>query len=325
MIISKTPLRVSLAGGGSDFKTFYDQNEAAVVSTSIDLYVYLFMNKKFDDLIRFSYSQTETVSNPDEIKHKILKTVLKLYNLNKNIELATIADVPSSGSGLGSSSAFTICLLNALHAYLDIPISSKEELARKACEIEIGHCGEPIGKQDQYACAVGGFNFIEFKYNETVVVSKIDIKKKNIKILKENLLMFYTGVTRSANTILKDQNNSLKDKNQISVIKKMVEIAYDLKDELESGNLNAVGEYLHQSWNYKKSLNKNISNVMIEDIYNRGIKAGATGGKILGAGAGGFILFYAETKFHKNIINNLKPLRNIKFDFDEHGSQLMKV
>ena len=322
MIISKTPLRISFVGGGSDLPSFYRLHGGAVVSTAIDKYVFVTVNKKFDDKIRVAYSQNEEVETVDEIQHKLVKPVMKLLNLNGGIEITTVADIPSSGTGLGSSSSFTVGLLNSLNAY-NARFSSQEYLANQSCHIEIDICNEPIGKQDQYAAAYGGFNLIEFKKDDSVIVSPIITKAETIDELEKNLLVFYTGITRSASSILEKQNKISNEDSKIISLKKMVQLAYDMVNELQNNNLNVFGEILHENWILKKSLTDGISNNFIDNAYSTAISAGAIGGKILGAGAGGFLLFYVPPQFHISVTNALCNLRRINVKFDKLGSRII--
>lgn len=323
MIISQTPLRISFAGGGSDLPEFYKKIPGAVVSTSINKYIYITVNKKFDNQIRASYSSTEIVSHPDELKHELIRESLKLAGIYNGLEITSISDIPS-GTGLGSSSSFTVGLLNSLNAYRGI-YSSPSELAINACDIEIRKCHKPIGKQDQYAAAYGGLNFIEFNSNGEVNVSPIIIKQNKLEELEDNLLLMYTGITRSADLVLKDQNNNISKgmSAATSDLKLMVELAKELKKSLTEGDINKFGEILDENWNLKKKLSKQISNPKIEQWYNLGKKNGAIGGKILGAGGGGFLLFYAPSAKHHKIIDALPKLTPTSFRFEKGGSRIV--
>lgn len=315
---------MSLVGGGSDLPAFYQREDVgAVVSSAIDKYIYVNVNKKFDDGTRIGYSINEEVQTVAEIQHPIVKASMQFLGLTGGVEITTVADIPSKGSGLGSSSSFTVGLLHALNAYMG-RYSSAETLGRDACKIEIELCGEPIGKQDQYAAAYGGFNLIEFRPDESVVVSPLICKVSTVKALQENLLMFYTGTTRNASSILKEQSESIGgNKGKLYSLKRMVRLAYNLRDELQSNNLEALGEILHENWVLKKSLVANISNQSIDDWYEIARKAGAKGGKILGAGAGGFLLLVAPREKHDEIKSALFTLRAIPVGFDPLGSRII--
>lgn len=323
MIITKTPFRMSFAGGGSDLPSFYRIQQGAVVSTTINKYVYITINKKFDDGIRVAYSKNEEVRTVDQIEHRLVREVMKLLNIDGGIEITTIADIPSKGTGLGSSSSFTVGLINALNAYKNNYIS-RECLGKLSCEIELNICKEPIGKQDQYAAAYGGFNFIEFMADDSVRVSPIICKPATLQQIEEDSLLFYTGITRQASNLLKQQSYDVaanQDKRQLTA--KMVELAYQLKKELESNTSKTFGEILHENWMIKKSLNKSISSDEIDYYYSRARKAGATGGKILGAGAGGFLLVNAPKEYHQSVIMALRPLRRVDFNFEGQGSAII--
>lgn len=325
MIISKTPLRMSFVGGGSDLPVFYRRFGGAVVSTAIDKFVYVSVNKKFDDRIRVSYSKTEEVASVEKIKHPLVREALKLLNIPGGIEITSIADIPARGSGLGSSSSFTVGVLHALHAFAN-RYASAEQLARESCEIEIERCGEPIGKQDQFAAAFGGFNFIEFYPDDSVSVEPIICQRETMQELQENTLVFYTGITRSASALLKTQQHVVaSEKAKQKVLCRMVEFARELKAELQKNNVAAFGEIIHENWLLKRSLTPNVSTSAIDTWYERARKAGAIGGKLLGAGSGGFLMFYAPQGRHEAITRALKDLRPIHFTFEPQGSKIIFV
>ena len=323
MIISRTPLRMSFAGGGSDISSYYRNYGGAVVSTAIDKYVYVNVNKKFDSGIRVGYSKNEEVSSVDEIEHRIVRESLRYLNIDGGLEITTIADIPSKGTGLGSSSTFTVGLLHALNAYEGNYISS-DELAKIACKIEIEKCGEPIGKQDQYAAAYGGFNLITFNQDDTVTVNPIICKRETFVEIEKNILVFYTGITRSASNLLKKQTEDLRDDvNKQKIMQQMVGLAYELAGELQKNNYASFGEILHQGWKLKKSIANEISNQDIDFWYESARSAGAVGGRILGAGAGGFLMLYAPSELHEQIKNKLKELQHVKVNFDQLGSRII--
>lgn len=325
MIISKTPMRMSFVGGGSDLPVFYRKHGGAVVSTAINKFVYLTINKKFDNGIRISYSHTEEPASVDLIKHPLVREALKMLGIEGGIEIASIADIPSKGSGLGSSSSYTVGLLHALHAYRG-QFASAERLARECCEIELERCGEPIGKQDQYAASYGGFNFIEFYPDDTVSIEPVICKRKTLQRLQSNTLVFYTGITRSASALLQNQHDEVASQTaKQSVLLRMVQFARDLKAELQQNNIDAFGEIIHENWILKRSLTSEISTNQIDDWYARGRKAGAIGGKLLGAGSGGFLMFYAPQERHEAIIRELSELRQIDFAFEPQGSKIIFV
>jgi len=323
MIISRTPLRMSFTGGGSDLPAFYRQFGGAVISTAIDKYVYVNVNKKFDHGIRIAYSKTEEVFCIGDIEHQLVRATLEYLEIQGGIEITTIADIPSKGTGLGSSSSFTVGLLHALNAFKGCYVSS-EQLASRSCHIEIDLCGEPIGKQDQYAAAFGGFNLIEFNPDESVVVSPIICRRDTISEIENNIIVFYTGISRSASSLLAYQSKEVsQDWKKKEVLKRMVELTKDLRRELQNDQTHTFGEILHENWILKKSLTNSISTSEIDDWYAAAIKAGATGGKILGAGAGGFLLFYAPQESHEKIRNALSMLRQVAIKFEPLGSRII--
>ena len=322
MILSKTPLRMSYVGGGSDISTFYRDEIGAVLSTSVDKYIYVGVNKKFDGRIRLSYSKTEEVENLADISHPLVRESLKLLNISGGIEITTMADIPSKGSGLGSSSSFVVGLLNALYAYKNEYVS-KETLARQACQIEIEKCKEPIGKQDQYAASYGGLNLIKFHNNESVSIDPVICSSEVLNQIEKSTLIFYTGRTRSASVILEQQTKNLLNINTKNLVRRMVELAFELKVEIELGSLDNFGAILNENWHLKKQLAGGVSDIQIDDWYNRGLKAGADGGKLLGAGNGGFLMFFAPNDKHQSIKLELKELRPIQFGFDNNGAQII--
>ncbi len=323
MIISRTPLRMSFVGGGSDLPDFYRKHGGAVLSTAIDKYVYVTVNSKFDDGVRVSYSQTEEVATASQIEHPLVRHGLGIMGIKGGVEITTVADIPSKGTGLGSSSSFTISLLNALGAFKGRYMSS-ETLAAESSRIEIDLCGEPIGKQDQYAAAYGGFNLIEFKKDDSVSVEPLLIPAALKNQLESSILVFYTGSTRSASKILAEQTQQLRaDLSKEDALRRMVALTYQLRDGLHDGKIESFGEILHENWELKKSLATSISNPEIDGWYDAARAAGAVGGKILGAGAGGFLMFFADPSRHDRITGALSPLRRIPMKFEPLGSRVI--
>ncbi|HWN96871.1 MAG TPA: GHMP kinase [Methylomirabilota bacterium] len=325
MIISRTPLRMSFVGGGSDLPSFYRQHGGAVVSTAINKFVYITLNEKFDHRIRVSYSRTEEADTVAEVQHPLVREAMKMLEVKGGIEITSIADIPSKGSGLGSSSAFTVGLLHALHAYSG-RYASAVQLATEACAIELERCGEPIGKQDQYAAAFGGFNFIEFRADDSVSVEPILCKRETLAQLQENIVVFYTGLSRSASAILKNQQEAVaaSDAKQ-KALHRMAQLARELKAELQRNNISAFGEVLHEGWELKRSITSEISSAEIDGWYAAARQAGAAGGKLLGAGSGGFLMFYAPQEKHDAIAAALEGLRRIPFRFEPQGSRIIFV
>ena len=320
MIISRTPFRISFAGGGTDLRAYYSDGYGAVVSVTIDKYVYITVNKRFDDTIRISYSKTEIVEDIDQIQHDIVRECLKLTGITKGIEITSIADIPA-GTGLGSSGSFTVGLLNALYTFKGEQKSS-EYLADKACQIEIDILGKPIGKQDQYAAAFGNINYFRFSSDETVLHEPIKLSTNDIHKLNKKMLLFYTGITRAASSILSNQQKETK--NKLEYLDRLREQANKLKNVLLiDGINNKIGESLHDGWMLKKQLSNMISNNMIDDYYLKARQAGAAGGKILGAGGGGFLLFYCDENKQECVQDALKDLKKIDFSITEHGSRIV--
>jgi D-glycero-alpha-D-manno-heptose-7-phosphate kinase len=325
MIISRTPVRMSFVGGGSDLPGFYREHGGAVLSTALDKYVYVTINRKFDDAVRVSYSVTEEVHSAAEVKHKLVREVLKKLDILGGVEITSVADIPSKGTGLGSSSAFGVGLLNALSAYQGKHVSS-EELARVCCEVEIDILGEPIGKQDQYACALGGLNLIEFQQDDSVRVTPVVCKKETIRDLMAGIQVFYTGITRSASEVLRKQDQAVvANVSKQEVLKQMVALAYRMHGELIQNRLGEIGEILHENWELKRSLTDGISTMEIDDWYAKARAAGASGGKLLGAGSGGFLMFFSPPERHEAIAKALEGLRSVPFGMDHEGSRIIFV
>lgn len=319
MIITRTPFRVSLAGGGSDLKEFYSKNGyGAVVSATISKYMYIVIHPYFHDKVRLKYSKTEDVKNVDEIQHPIIRECLKKVEIERGIEIASFADIPS-GTGLGSSSSFTVGLLNALYAYKG-KVMSKERLAAEACKIEIDILGEPIGKQDQYAAAYGNINYIKFNKDETVDVSPILLAESAREKIENNLCLYYTGGDRRASDILYEQKNNTSNKDKFQNLKKMVMLADELRDCLHKEDSDAIGGLLHEGWLFKKELASGITNKSIDDLYNQTLNLGAKGGKLLGAGGTGFLLIYAE---NQEALNASMGCRFLPFKIDREGTKII--
>jgi D-glycero-alpha-D-manno-heptose-7-phosphate kinase len=316
---------MSFVGGGSDLPVFYRRFGGAVVSTAINQFVYVTVNKKFDRKIRLSYSRTEEASSVARIRHPLVREAMKMLGIEGGIEITSIADVPSKGTGLGSSSSFTVGLLHVLHAYGEHHAGA-EQLAREACQIEIDRCAEPIGKQDQYAAAFGGLNFIRFNRDDSVVVEPIICRRQTIEQIQANTLTFYTGITRNASSILQHQQSAVaSEKKKQTVMRRMTELAGQLRRDLQANRAEALGEIIHEGWVLKKSLTPDISTDVIDQWYARARKAGAVGGKLLGAGAGGFLMFQAPRERHDAVAHALRGLRRMDFRFEAQGSRIIFV
>ncbi len=323
MIITRAPFRVSFCGGGSDLPSFYEKFGGCVLSTTIRKYMYLTIHRYFyKDQLVLKYSQTETVSNYDDIKHKYFRQCLKDFGL-MGVEISSMADIPS-GTGLGSSSSFVVALLHLLHTYKGEYVS-KYKLAKDACEIEIEKLGEPIGKQDQFAAAFGGLNFYEFFPGGFVNVEPIIMAPESYQELEKNILMFYLGGEHSASTILKEQSQNVKMVDKSRIQQQMCEITRTLKEELQKNNIDAMGELLHNNWMLKKTLASGISNPLIDETYNTAMEAGALGGKLLGAGGAGFMIFYVKPEKQEAVRSALKNLREMDFEMDNSGASIVFV
>lgn len=320
MIITRTPFRVSFVGGGSDASWFYrNYGHGGVLSAAINRYMYITIHPYFqNDKIRLKYSQVEDVNDASEIQHPIIRTCLERFNIRGGIEIASLADIPA-GSGLGSSSTFTVGLLHALYAYEGRQVSH-EQLAQEACEIEIDILKAPIGKQDQYAAAYGGVKTYTFNADESVSVRPVMLSKASRESLENNLRLYFLDQTRSADDVLKDQNSADNRDKKAETLMKMVSQVADLKSELEKGNVSALGDALDHGWQMKKTLSHKIADLSIDSLYEQGMQAGATGGKVLGAGAGGFMLFYHDDQ------DNLEHVLNkesVPFKVDNEGSKVI--
>lgn len=324
MIISRTPMRVSFLGGGSDLSVYYSRGYGQVLSTAIDRYIFITVNKKFDDLIRVSYSKTEMVDHVDKVEHNIIREAMKIVGVERGVEIVYMGDIPlgSAGIGLGSSSSLAVGVLNALYAYVGKHVSA-ERLAREASEIEIERLGHPMGKQDQYAAAYGGFNCFRFNKDESVFVDPIIWKRATREALNSKLLMFYTGVERHSSTILADQQDGIKD--NAAYLDEMVALSEVMREMLVKNELHAVGELLHQGWMGKRKLAPGISSPRIDELYELARGAGAVGGKILGAGGGGFLMLYVEEQDQDRVRAALSDLKESPFRFEPQGSKIIYV
>lgn len=322
MIISQTPLRMSFVGGGTDFEDFYQRYPGRVLSTTINKYYYIVLNPRFDGLIEVRYSKIETVASPDQIKHPLVREALKEAGIEKGIDIVSLSDLPArkTGTGLGSSSSFTVGLLNGLYAFLGKYIPP-EILAEKACQIEIEKVKSPIGKQDQYAAAFGGLNQITFNCNGKIEVEPIYLTPKLKEDFQNHLLLFFTGIERLANPILAEQKQNIDKK--FEFLKKMSDMVPIFRSTLENGDFKKMGELLYQGWLLKKELASAISNPKIDEMYNLALEAGAWGGKILGAGGGGFLLVMASPEKHSKIKEVLNKYQLIPFRFSESGSKIV--
>jgi D-glycero-alpha-D-manno-heptose-7-phosphate kinase len=318
MIVTQTPLRISFLGGGTDFRGFYEREEGCVLSSAIDKYIFVIIKERFDDKIRVGYTRTEMVDHLDDVQHELAREALRKTGITKKIEISTMGDIPSAGTGLGSSSTVTVGALNAMYLHLG-EVRDAATLAREACEIEIETLGKPIGKQDQYIVAHGGLRFICFKPDGTVTVEKVILPDASRRRLSEHLMLFYTGVTRSASAVLEEQVDNINDRFQ--VLRRMKQLAVKARECLEQQAFDEFGELLHQGWEYKKQLASGISNGQIDTMYQAARRAGAIGGKISGAGGGGFLLLYCPVERQDDVRKALAPLRELPFGLERDGSK----
>ena len=324
MIITRSPLRISLGGGGTDLPSYYRQHEGFLIAAAIDKYVYITLHDTFQKEIIIKYSNTERVQRPEQIQHPIIRESLKLLNIRSdNFELASLADIPA-GTGLGSSSSFTCALLKALHTYNKTFIKP-DDLAEEACHIEIDILKEPIGKQDQYISAFGGINCFTFCKNNQVKTKELNISKDTLYNLEDHLLLFFTGYSRSASNVLKEQDEKSKgnDPAMIENLHFVKDLGYKSKVAFESGNLEEFADIMNIHWEHKKQRSNAMSNDRINTWYDIAMKNGALGGKLIGAGGGGFLMFYAEDtkKLRKTMAR--EGLQEVRFRFDFDGSKVV--
>ena len=321
MIVVQTPLRISFAGGGTDLKDFWANEEGWVASSAIDKYVYVIVKERFDNKIYVNYSEKEIVDSVDEIRHELVREAMKMTGVSYGIEVTTLADIPSEGgSGLGSSSSVTVGLLNAFYAFKGIQ-QPAEILARQACEIEIDILGKPIGKQDQYIAAYGGLRFFKFLKDGNVEVEKLPVYNENYRRLGSNLMLFYTGITRSADKILKQQKQNTA--NKLDHLRKIKYQAAEIREYLLMHQFDRVGYVLRQTWEYKKQLANGITLPEIEAMYQKALDAGALGGKVSGAGGGGFLLLYCPREKQHKVREALKDYREFPFLLEQDGSKVI--
>lgn len=325
MIISKTPLRCSFFGGGTDFPEYFQQSKhgyGTVISTALNMYVYIMVSQRFDEKIRVCYTKNEFVDSVDEIEHNIIRESLKYLNIKKGIEIMYSADIPlsSAGVGLASSSALAVGVLSALHAFKGEFVPNKQ-IAKEACIIEIEKIGNPMGIQDQYACACGGFKQYKFFGNGEVVCTEAPLSVDRKRELRDSLLLYYTGITRFSSVILGEQKTNISD--QIGRLDNMVDITEAAILVAKSGKISEWGMMLDKAWQEKKKYASNVSNEEIDNMYEIAKSAGALGGKILGAGGGGFLLLFVENDKREKVRVALKDYKEVDFDFESEGSRII--
>lgn len=319
MIITQTPLRISFLGGGTDFRDFFQEHGGCVVTTAIDKYVYCIIKKRFDKKIYINWSEKEIVDSVDEIKHELVREAMKKTGVTDGVEISFMSDIPASGSGLGSSSTVTVGVLNALYQYTGHPVGTKR-LAEEACEIEIDILGKPIGVQDQYIAALGGVQFLDFSA-DGVKGKKLKLTEELQDDLSNYMMAFFTGKTRQADVVLTEQKQKIADKTDI--LKQMAQQAKEAKKLLEKGKIKEVGKLLDEGWQLKKQLASKISNSEINTIYEAAKKAGAIGGKISGAGGGGFLTLFVPTNKRGKVRKALKGLREMPFGLSNTGTRVI--
>jgi D-glycero-alpha-D-manno-heptose-7-phosphate kinase len=320
MIVVQTPLRISFFGGGTDFRGFYRQEEGCVLSSAIDKCIFVVAKHRFDAQIRLGYTRTEVVDRAEDLKHELAREALLMTGLRQGLELLTIGDIPSAGTGLGSSSTVTVGLLHALYVHRG-ERPSWQTLARQACEIEIERLGKPIGKQDQYIAACGGLRFIRFLPDESVITERVALPEEVVRRLNERLVLVYTNTTRRSETVLDEQVNNIPARQE--VLRRMKALAHEGRALLESGDLDAFGALLHEGWVLKKQLASKISNGAIDEMYGTARRAGAFGGKITGAGGGGFLLLYCPCERREAVCDALRPLEELPFRLEPDGTKVI--
>lgn len=324
MIITRSPLRISLGGGGTDLPSYYREHCGFVIAAALDKYVYITLHEPFEQSIIVKYSKLEKAAHAAEVQHPIVREALLLAGIDSHVEITSLSDIPA-GTGLGSSGSFTTALLRALHAFQKQTLPQRE-LAEQACHIEIDLLGEPIGKQDQYIAAFGGLTCFTFQPDGHVQVEPLRLSAETQHNLEDNLMLFFTGYTRSASEILKDQDSRSKknDQSMIDNLHFVKKLGYDSKAALEAGDLRAFAEIMHVHWEHKKARTTGMSNSQIDEYYTLARKNGALGGKVIGAGGGGFLMFYTEDKTRLRRALREAKLREVRFRFDFEGARIMQ-
>jgi len=320
MIIIQTPLRISFLGGGTDFPSYFmKEGGTNILSSAIDKYIFVTIKKRFDAKLRVGYTRTEIVDNVSEVQHELIREAMHLTGIQRGLEITTMGDIPA-GAGLASSSAVTVGALHAMYTYLGESVTT-DRLAKEACEIEINRLKKPIGVQDQYICALGGFRFLEFHPDGQVISERIELEPRLRNRLNESLLLFYTGMTRKADSILGEQKENIRNSRQL--LHRIKDMACLAREELLAGNLDIIGALLHENWMLKKQLASKVSNPTIDAIYDAALKAGATGGKITGAGGGGFFLLYCPSDRREAVRDALSSLEEVPFNLEPDGSKVI--
>jgi D-glycero-alpha-D-manno-heptose-7-phosphate kinase len=323
VIIARSPFRISLGGGGTDLPSYYREHEGFVIAAAIDRYVYIMVHHRFVRPIFLKYSKLELVDRVDDIEHPIIREALKLVGIGEHLELTSMSDIPS-GTGLGSSGSFTTALLKALHTYQRRAVLA-QDLAQQACDIEINRLGEPIGKQDQYISAFGGLTCFTFHRDDTVTAEPLKIDQETLYNLEDNLLLYFTGYSRSAGAILKDQDARTRrsDSSVVDNLHYVKEMGLRSREMLEKGDLVGFGELMHEHWEHKKRRAASMSNPDIDRWYSLARENGAVGGKLVGAGGGGFLMLYATDKVRLRQAMRTEGLQEVRFRFDFEGAKVL--
>ena len=320
VIITRTPLRIGLVGGGTDFPGYYREHGGRVLNCALDKYIYVIVKQRFDDDIYVNYSRKEIVSKVEDLEHELVREAMLLTGVCSGVEITTLADIPSAGSGLGSSSAVTVGLLHALFAYQGHQVSATE-LAELACTIEIDRCGKPIGKQDQYIAALGGVRDIQFGPGDQVIAKDLGLSATERRALQQQIMLFYTGITRSADPILAEQTANIQEsKDQLDLLRKLAGVAVD---RLRGGDIDGVGAAMREGWEAKRTLATGVSNGRIDMLVSRALDAGASGAKLTGAGGGGFLLVLCPMERQSAVRQSLSEMRELPVQLDPLGSRVV--
>jgi D-glycero-alpha-D-manno-heptose-7-phosphate kinase len=320
MIITQTPLRIGLLGGGTDLPSYYREHGGRVLNAAIDKYVYVIVKQRFDNDIYVNYSKKEIVSRVEDLEHELVREAMQMTGVKNGVEITTLADIPSAGSGLGSSSAVTVGLLHALFAYRGRQVPA-EELAERACTIEIDRCGKPIGKQDQYIAALGGIRDIRFGPGDEVVAEELGLPAAERRALQQQIMLFYTGITRRADPILAEQNANVEaGRPQFDLLRDLAGFA---AERLRKGDVDAIGSAMRESWEAKRKLASGVSNEQIDLAVTRALDAGASGAKLTGAGGGGFLLVICPPEHQRAVRESLTDMQEFPVGLDRFGSRVV--
>ena len=322
MIIVRTPLRLSFAGGGSDLKAFYEKRDGMVISSAIDKFVYVIVKERFDDKIYINYSDKERAEKVSDIKHDLVREAMKITGVENGIEITTLADIPSEGSGLGSSSSITVGLLHAFYTYQNVLVTA-EQLAEEACRIEIDIIGKPIGRQDQYVAAYGGMNRFVFQEDNVVKRTPVELDNGVLRRFSSSILLYFTGITRSSDVILSEQKKNFSEQEKFKVMCEMVAMVKPFRTALEQGDIETCGRLLDENWQLKKKMATGITNGEIEEMYEKAKRAGALGGKIAGAGGGGFLMLVVPRERQNVVFEAMKGYRELPFMLERSGSKVI--